>query len=123
MVQPLAIVCYERLMPGSQLVNRLQDLGYRVLALSNPGLLAATARRELPLVAFVDLDARGDICGEIERIKADSSTAHLPVVAFAPDNRPELLDAGQKAGANLVVGETNLGDHLEQLLEQALRVD
>ncbi len=110
-------------MPGSQLVNRLQDLGYRVLMLNNPGLLAATARRELPLVAFVDLDARGDICGEIERIKADGSTAHLPVVAFAPDNRPELLAAGQKSGANLVVGETNLGDHLEQLLEQALRLD
>ena len=123
MLQPLAIVFYERLLPGSQLVNRLQDLNYRVLAFNNPGLLAATARRERPLVAFVDLDAQGDICGEIQQIKADAATAHLPVVAFAPENRPELLDAGQKAGASLVVGETNLGDHLEQLLEQALRVD
>ena len=123
MLQPLAIVFYERLMPGSQLVNRLQDLKYRVLALNNPALLAATVQRESPLLAFVDLEARGDVCGAIERIKTDGSTAHLPVIAFAPDSRPELLAAAQKAGASLVVGETKLGDHLEQLLEQALQVD
>jgi CheY-like chemotaxis protein len=123
MLQPLAIVFYERLMPGSQLVNRLQDLNYRVLALNNCVQLAATVRRELPLLAFADLEARGDICGAIEKIKADDATSHLPIVAFAPDNRPELLAAAQKAGASLTVGETNLGGHLEQLLEQALRVD
>jgi len=123
MLQPLAIVFYERLMPGSQLVNRLQDLNYRVLALNNCAQLAATVRRELPLLAFADLEARGDICGAIEKIKADDATSHLPIVAFAPDNRPELLAAAQKAGASLTVGETNLGGHLEQLLEQALRVD
>lgn len=123
MLQPLAIVCYERLMPGSQLVNRLQDLNYRVLALNNPAQLAATIRRELPLLAFVDLDVRGDICGAIEKIKADATTVHVPIIAFAPDNRSELLAAAQKAGASLTVGEANLGGHLEQLLEQALRVD
>src|SRR5438445_9362650 len=30
MTTPLALVFYENLLPGSQLVNRLQDLGYRV---------------------------------------------------------------------------------------------
>ena len=54
-MQPLAIVFYERLMPGSQLVNRLQDLNYRVLAVNNPALLAATAKRETPLLMFIDL--------------------------------------------------------------------
>jgi CheY-like chemotaxis protein len=122
-MQPLAIVFYERLMPGSQLVNRLQDLKYRVLAINNPALLAATARRESPLLAFVDLDAPGDICGAIARIKTDQISAHLPLIAFAPDDKPELLAAAQTAGANLVVGESALTGHLEQLLEQALRVD
>ena len=46
MLQPLAIVFYERLMPGSQLVNRLQDLNYRVLALNNAARLVATVQRE-----------------------------------------------------------------------------
>jgi CheY-like chemotaxis protein len=123
MLQPLAIVFYEKLMPGSQLVNRLQDLSYRVLALNNSALLAATAKRESPLLVFVDLDAPGDVCGAIQRIKADDASAHLPVIAFAPDNQAELLAAGQQAGANLVVGETTLGEHLPELLEQALRVD
>lgn len=123
MLEPLAIVLYERLMPGSQLVNRLQDLHYRVLALNNPALLAATAKRESPLLVFVDLDTPGDICDAIRRIKSDTASAHLPVIAFAPDNQSELLAAGQKAGANLAVGETALGEHLPQLLEQALRVE
>jgi CheY-like chemotaxis protein len=122
-MQPLAIVFYERLMPGSQLVNRLQDLKYRVLAINNPALLAATARLESPLLAFVDLDAPGDICGAIARIKTDQISAHLPLIAFAPDDKPELLAAAQTAGANLAVGESALTGHLEQLLEQALRVD
>jgi len=123
MVQPLAIVFYERLMPGSQLVNRLQDLNYRVLPVSNPALLAATVRREMPLLLFADLAARGDVSGAIEKIKADSGTSHLPVIAFAPDNDSSLLEAARKAGANLAVGESALAGHLEQLLEQALRLD
>jgi CheY-like chemotaxis protein len=122
-LQPLAIVFYERIMPGSQLVNRLQDLNYRVLTVSNPALLAAITLRESPLVLFVDLDARGDISGSIGRIKAEPACAHLPIVAFAPDSKPELLAAAQQAGAQLAVNESTLTGHLPQLLEQALRVD
>jgi CheY-like chemotaxis protein len=123
MLQPLAIVFYERVMPGSQLANRLQDMNYRVLVLNNPALIAATVRRESPLIAFLDLEARGDICGAIERIRSDEATAHLPIVAFAPDDRADLLAAAQKAGASLIVGESRLGSQLSQLLEQALHVE
>lgn len=122
-MQPLAIVFYERIMPGSQLVNRLQDLHYRVLAMNNPAQLAATARRETALLVFVDLEARGDICGAIRQIKDGETTRHLPIVAFAPDSKPDLLTAAQNAGANLAVGETTLSEHLPTLLEQALQVD
>lgn len=123
MLEPLAIVCYERVMPGSLLVNRLQDLKYRVLAVNNPAQLAAIVRRESPLVAFVDLEARGDVCDSIQRIKSDAATAHVPIVAFAPDDSSNLVEAAQKAGANLIVGESRLANQLPQLLEQALRVD
>ncbi len=122
-MHPLAIVFYERLMPGSQLVNRLQDLNYRVLAVSNPALLAATAKRETPLLLFVDLEARGDICGAIEKIRAEAATSHLPIIAFAPDGKTDLLMTAQKAGANLTTSESTLFGHLETLLEQALHVD
>ena len=123
MVQPLAIVFYERLMPGSQLVNRLQDLNYRVLACNNAALLAATTKRETPLLLLADVDARANICEAIEKIKADPASAHLPVIAFAPDDRPELLTAAEKAGANFTVGETTLAAHLPQLLDRALQVE
>jgi hypothetical protein len=122
MTQPLAIVCYERLMPGSQLVNRLQDLKYRVLTVSDPALLAATARREMPLLLLADLATRGDIRGAIEQIKADPATSHLPVIAFAPDNDPALSPEAQIAGV-CAVSENAVVNHLPQLLDQALHVD
>jgi CheY-like chemotaxis protein len=105
------------------LVNRLQDLNYRVLAVSNAALLAATAKRETPLLLLADLDAQADICAAIEKIKADPASAHLPIIAFAPDDRPELLVAAENAGANFTVGETVLASHLPQLVDRALHVE
>ena len=75
MSQPLAIFFYERLMPGSQLVNRLQDLNYRVLALNHADRLVATVQRESPLLMFVDLATPGDVCGIIARLKSTPATA------------------------------------------------
>lgn len=123
MLQPLAIVFYERLMPGSQLVNRLQDMNYRVLALNNTARLAATVQRESPLLLFVDLATPGDICGTIARLKSTPATAHLPVIGFAPDNAPNLLAEAQTAGANVTVSETAVTSHLSQLMDQALHVE
>ena len=108
MLQPLAIVFYERLMPGSQLVNRLQDLNYRVLAINNAALLAATAKRETPLLLLGRFGRPGGHLRAIEKIKADPASTHLPIIAFAPDDRPELLAAAEKAGANFTIGETAL---------------
>lgn len=123
MLEPLAIVFYERILPGTQLVNRLRDLKYRVQAVNNPAQLAAIVRREVPLLVFVDLEARGNVAEAISRIRADAATAHVPVVAFAPDHRAELMTAAQTAGARLVVGESRLAGQLPQLLEQALQLD
>ena len=116
MSQPLAIFFYERLMPGSQLVNRLQDLNYRVLALDNAGRLAATVQREMPLLLLADLAA-------LKKIKSGDATSHVPIIAFAPDAAAELLAAAQATGTGLVVTESALTNHLPQILEQALSVD
>ncbi len=122
-MQPLALVFYERLMPGSQLVNRLQDLNYRVLSLGEVARLAATVQRESPLLLFIDLATAGDICGAIATLRSTPATAHLPVIGFAPENAPELLAAAQAAGAKIAVSEIAVINHLPQLIEQALRVD
>jgi len=124
MTKPLALVFYEKLMPGSQLANRLQDLNYRVQAVNELSALQQCARTEGPMLVFVDLETKeGDVCQVITALKADSATQHIPVVAFATEQAAELQAAAQKAGARLVVSETALLDHLPELLNQALQVE
>jgi CheY-like chemotaxis protein len=123
MTRPLALIFYERLMPGSQLVNRLQDLNYRVLVVNDVSALAATAQREQAMLLILDLEARGEVLATIGKIRKDPATSHLPIITFAPDNKKELFAAAQKAGASLIIGETALASHLPQLLDQAMHID
>jgi CheY-like chemotaxis protein len=123
MTQPLALVFYERLMPGSQLVNRLQDLKYRVLAVNNAALLTALVKRERPLLLLADFSAKGDVRAAIAEIKSDPATTHLPVIVFAPDNEPGRLETARQAGADFTVAESALSSHLPQLLDRALHVE
>ena len=124
MTQPLALVFYEKLMPGSQLVNRLQDMNYRVLPVNNLASLQRSAQTEGPMVIFTDLETKeGDVCQIIGALKADAATQHIPIVAFAAEQAIELQAIAQKAGARLVVSETALLDHLPELLNQSLQVE
>jgi CheY-like chemotaxis protein len=122
-MQPLAIVFYEKLMPGSQLVNRLQDLKYRVQAVTDAAVLLATVQREMPMLLLADLGSRANIAGVIAALKGNAATAHIPVIAFAEDKEPGLLAAAQAAGAALAVSETALTTYLPQLLNQALQME
>src|SRR2546425_5393942 len=124
MKQPLALLLYEKLLPGGQLVNRLQDLGYRVQPVPSPEELVPTAEREKPLLAFVDLEPRCEvICEAISALRQNASTSHIPVVAFAPQQSAEAHASARRAGATLVVHDSALLLHLGHFLEQALQVD
>ena len=106
-MQPLALVFYEKLLPGSQLVNRLQDLQYRVQSVHDPGQLLAAVRRDMPMLLLADLAARADIAPLIAALKVDAATSHIPVIAFAA----------------LAVSESALASYLPQLLNQALHIE
>lgn len=124
MKQPLALLVYEKLLPGGQLVNRLQDLGYRVQPVPAPGDLVPTAEREKPIVAFVDLEPRYQkICEAIVELRRNSATSHIPVIAFAAPQSTEAQESARNAGAKLVVNDAALLLHLGQFLDQALQVD
>jgi CheY-like chemotaxis protein len=124
MTQPLALVFYERLLPGTQLVNRLQDLHYRVQTVAEAGDLADAAEQHLPMLALVDLQAvRGDVLAAIARTRSAPATRHLPIIAFTGDSSPAALAVGQEAGASLITQDQALLNHLPELLEQALRVE
>ena len=123
MTQPLALVFYEKLMPGSQLVNRLQDLNYRVQAVNDLASLQQCARNEGPLLVIADLAGRDEVCRVIAALKADAATHHIPVIAFAGEQAAEWQAAAQKAGATLAVSEAAIINYLPQLLNQALQVE
>jgi CheY-like chemotaxis protein len=121
---PLAIVFYEDLMPGSQLVNRLQDLQYRVHAVTDPGELVAAAASAGPMVILADLvSTRADICALIKQLRNNPATAHVPVIAFADDAEEALQAAGRTAGATVVVADSAILTHLGQFMERALQVE
>jgi CheY-like chemotaxis protein len=56
-------------------------------------------------------------------LRQHEATAHIPVIAFSSANNLGLQDAARAAGATLVVHDTGILVHLEQLLQQALQVD
>jgi len=124
MTQPLALVLYEKLLPGTQLVNRLQDLNYRVQTLAEPALLVETARQSRPMLVLADLEPAPDkVCGAISGLKQNAATQHLPVIAICGENAADSQAAARAAGATLVVSDGAIVGHLEQFLEQALHVE
>ncbi len=124
MTQPLALVFYERVLPGSQLVNRLQDLNYRVQSINERAALTETAAQAKPMLVLVDLQPGGmDVCKAVARLKQEPKTRHLPVIAFGAEENPKLQEAAKAAGVTLIVSQTALLAHLPQFLEQALQVD
>ena len=124
MNQPLAFVLYERLLPGSQLVNRLQDLKYRVRAVTDVEALVPCVQQEKPMLVLADLiSTRHNVCQVIGRLRKDPETQHIPVIAFGPEESAELQQAAREAGATLVASETAVLTHLTQFLDQALQVE
>jgi CheY-like chemotaxis protein len=124
MTQPLALVLYEKLLPGSQLVNRLQDLNYRVQAIADAGKLIECAEQAKPMLVLADLEStRNNVCDALARLKQNPSTQHLPIIAFSSEDAAELQAAAKAGGATLIVSEAAILSHLPQFLDQALQVE
>ena len=125
MTQPLALFLYEKLLPGGQLLNRLQDLGYRVHSISDPRTLVDSAEREKPLLVLADLEPHQQrVCDAISQLKANAGTSHIPVIAFTKSSATSTVhSAARNAGATLVVSDTAILTYLDLFLDQALQVD
>lgn len=124
MTKPLALLFYEKLLPGTQLLNRLQDMGYRVQTTGEVNALPELARSHKPLIVFADLlDRQGRVPTIIKSLRNAEETSHLPLIAFANDKETTLQEAARLAGATLVVNESVLLLHLDHFMEQALQLD
>ena len=123
MTQPLALLLYEKLFPGSHLVNRLEDLGYRVQSLSDPANLVDHARESKPLLVLADVEPRtGPVCEAIAELSRLPETLHIPVVAIIGDAAEEAGAKARAAGARIVVQENAILAHLSHFLDQALEL-
>jgi PleD family two-component response regulator len=121
---PLALLFYEDLMPGTQLINRLQDLKYRVQVVSADEDILEIAASAGPMFILMDLvSKRLDTCDRIKQLRATSTTAHIPVIAFADESEDKLQSSAKEAGATLVVTDTAILPHLNQFIERALQVE
>ena len=119
MTKPLALLCYEKLLPGSQLANRLQDTGWRVQTVNDPTALVMAAEEHKPLLALIDLaSTRTSVTEQLAELRRHPATAHLPIIAFSAEESAHASAAA--AGANLVVSDTAILQHLDQFLDQAL---
>jgi CheY-like chemotaxis protein len=124
MTEPLALVLYEKLLPGSQLVNRLQDMNYRVQAISDADRLVECAEQAKPMLVLADLEStRNNVCAAVARLRQNTATKHLPVIAFSGERVVDLQAAARVAGATLVVTDAAILTHLPQFLDQALQVE
>jgi CheY-like chemotaxis protein len=120
---PLALLVYEALLPGSQVANRLRELGYRVLVPGQPADLPALADAEMPLVILLDLLIKSaDAAGCIASLRANPTTAHIPVIAFCPLKQRALQETARKAGASLIAISDGLCEQLPVLLGQVLEI-
>lgn len=120
-MQPLALLLYEKLLPGTQLVNRLQDLGWRIVTVNDEALLARTAEEHKPMIVVADLvSARKNVASGISELRRNPLTAHIPIVAFTAESDQKVFDGALAAGATVVVSDTAILQHLNQVIEQAL---
>jgi CheY-like chemotaxis protein len=111
-------------MPGTRIVNLLQDLKYRVQTLSDASKLLETAEQQKPIVVVADLEVGGQTGtpAAISRLRQNPATQHLPVIAFGAEKTPEVQAAAKDAGA-LVISDSAVLTHLPQFLEQALQLE
>ncbi len=121
---PVALIFYDNLLIGSQLVNRLQDLGYRVQLVSDLETLARLAQEVKPMVFLTNLTARtSPVLDAIRVLRANTVTAHIPVLVFTKEGEKQLPHLARAAGATLVTSEAGSVAQLPQLLERALEVE
>ncbi len=123
-MKPLAFICLENSVVGSQMVNRLMDLGYQPQSVNDISQLASQAKSRMPFVIICSLvSKRADALQVVREMRAEEATKHIPVIGVTPDLSPKFHSDAVEAGATLVVVENGVLAQLPQLLDAALAVE
>lgn len=121
--EPLALLLCERGLIATQLAQRLEGMRYRLVAISNPAELVTFAENQRAMVILVDVDGLpAPVVSAVEQLRANTATAHIPVIAFARETDDSVQAALVAKGVTVVVNEAAVLSHLPQLLDRALDV-
>ena len=125
MTKPLALLHYIHLLPGSQLANRLHELGYRVQVINELEGIDKVAQRETPILMIAEISrkTKEGTCAAIAALKANPATRHIPILAFSAEADKPLQSALLQSGASLLAGNLAILDQLPSLLDQILQVE
>lgn len=124
MTKPLALLLHERLLPGSRLAGRLEELGWRVATLADAAALPGQAAAGRAMVVVADLgQRRGAVLDAVRALHAQPGTAHVPVVGYLPREEPAARAEAEAAGVCLVATDATVVLHLAQFLERALDIE
>jgi CheY-like chemotaxis protein len=124
MTKPLALLLHEKLMPGSQLASRLDQLDYRVQTLADPAQLSEVARREMPMIVLADLThRRGNVLVALATMHTEPGLEHIPIIAYAAREDEKQREAALQAGVRILATDATILPHLPQFLEAALLID
>ena len=123
MSKPLALLHYSNLMPGGQLANRLQDLGYRVQALVDMAALVEICQKEKPLVVVAEILPGGPAFAAITQLRRDPATQHIPVLGYSAAQDQAQQRQAREAGITLLAGTAAIAEHLPRLLDQVLQLE
>ncbi|HMO63773.1 MAG TPA: hypothetical protein PKE47_00845 [Verrucomicrobiota bacterium] len=124
MTKPLALLLHERLLPGSKLAGRFDELLYRVRTLADPARLVAEAQAGLPMVIVADLaQRRPEVLAAVTELHARPETAHIPIIGYLARDDAAARREAAAAGIKVVATDTTVVAHLPQFLELALHVE
>ncbi|HTE18370.1 MAG TPA: response regulator [Armatimonadota bacterium] len=119
---PRAVLVDDNLMFTSMLVPALQRLGYGVRAVPGKTDVAVGVAAFGPQVIFVNLAAdRYSGTDVVRALRLDPATAQIPIVGYAGHVERDRFQAGQEAGADLVVPNSAMRDALGEVLAKLQR--
>ena len=124
MIKPVAILLHEKLIPGTQVITRLEELDYRVVIGHEPNALLELVRESMPMIIITDLSSRrAEILDAISSVKGDPAVSHVPVLAYEVREDEHQFAEAREAGVDVLATEATIVPHLAQFIEQALQIE